>query len=58
MQETKWVITELEDSIYEKVVSISNLNLSFDQIPLEFDVSKSTVLRYIKRAVDSTYKRR
>lgn len=32
MQETKWVVTELEDSIYEQVVSMSNLNLYFDQI--------------------------
>jgi len=46
----EWVITDFEESNYEKVVTMNKLGLQMGEIATEIGLSKSSVSRYLKRA--------
>ena len=45
----EWAMRSLDDSTYDKVVSLLNDGLSQNEIAKELDVNKSTVSRYAKK---------
>ncbi len=48
-----WTFSSVEDSTFDRVVSLANEGLSQKEIALELDINKSNVSRHYRRATDA-----
>jgi len=51
--QSKWIFNSVEDSTFDRVVSLANEGLSQKEIALELEINKSNVSRHFRRATDA-----